>query len=155
MAFPVIPRNFCITRALASENAEMCHASNRRNCLAACLAQKRADRFRQAFPNENSASYGNQTDVLGAASGKTSPYASDPRTTAIVDGKVVFLSCRLLRWPLIFSFSACTCSAIPRHGRPNERRSRERSRRPRKAGTPSAVTGVTIKQGRRDAVLHS
>jgi hypothetical protein len=55
MAFPVIPRNLCITRALGSENAEMCHAY-RRNCLAACLAQKRADRFRQAFPNENSAS---------------------------------------------------------------------------------------------------
>src|SRR5215475_5875073 len=67
----------------------MCHASNRRNCLAACLAQERADRCRQAFPYENSSSYGNQTDVLGAASGKTSPYASGPRTAAIVDGKVV------------------------------------------------------------------
>ena len=43
----------------------------------------------QAFPYENSSPYGNQTHVLIAASGKTSLYASCPRTTAIMDGKVV------------------------------------------------------------------
>ena len=31
-----------------------------------------------------------KTDVSDAASGKTSPYASGPRTTAIMDGKVIF-----------------------------------------------------------------
>src|SRR5262249_22094551 len=67
----------------------MCHASNRRNCLAACLAQERADRCRQAFPNEISSSEGDQTDVTITAPGKASPHESRPRTAAIMDGKVV------------------------------------------------------------------
>jgi hypothetical protein len=31
MGSPVIPRNLRILRAIGNENAEMCHASNRRN----------------------------------------------------------------------------------------------------------------------------
>ena len=42
-------------------------------------------------PDENSSPYGNQTDVIVAASAKTSPYASCPRTAAVMDGKVVFV----------------------------------------------------------------
>ncbi|MGB8565126.1 MAG: hypothetical protein WCD83_17200, partial [Pseudolabrys sp.] len=52
-------------------------------------AQERADRWRQSFSNENSSSWGSQTDVRDAASGKTSPYASDTRTPQIVDGKLI------------------------------------------------------------------
>ena len=62
--------------------------ANRRNFLAACLAQERADRCRQSFSNENLSSKANQTDVSDAPTGKTSPHASDPRTAAIMDGKV-------------------------------------------------------------------
>jgi hypothetical protein len=54
--------------------------------LAAFLAQKRDDRCRQTSSSENLSSAGNQADVIGAASGKTSPDASDPRTAAIMDG---------------------------------------------------------------------
>jgi len=56
--------------------------------LAAFLAQKRLDRCRQTSSRENLSSAGNQADVIGAASGKTSPDASDPRTDAIMDDKV-------------------------------------------------------------------
>ena len=90
------PGEPCVVRQLEKTNAEMCHASsgnrccrtNRRNCLAACLAQERADRWRQSFSNESSSSWGSQTDVLDATFGKTSPHASGPRTAQIVDGKV-------------------------------------------------------------------
>jgi hypothetical protein len=54
--------------------------------LAAFLAQKRLDRCRQTSPCKNLSSPGNQADVIGAASGKTSPDASDPQTAAIMDG---------------------------------------------------------------------
>jgi hypothetical protein len=57
--------------------------------LAAGLAQERADRYRQFFSNENLSSSANQTDVSDGPFGKTSPYASGPRTTQIMDGKVV------------------------------------------------------------------
>jgi len=54
--------------------------------LAAFLAQKRLDRCRQTSSRENLSSAGNQADVIGAASGKTSLDASEPRTAAIMEG---------------------------------------------------------------------
>jgi hypothetical protein len=101
----------------------MCHASsgdwycraNRRNCLAACLAQERADRCRQTFPNEISSSKGNKTTDTKAASGKASPYESGPRTTAIMDGKIVFRSCHPCQqtpWWQLFYIGVVLCGTL-------------------------------------------
>ena len=67
-------------------------------------------------PNDISSSKGNKTTDTKAASGKASPYESGPRTTAIMDGKIVFPllpRCQQTPWwqPFFFAHISSTCCA--------------------------------------------